>query len=80
MSRDEIERGQFRKGEGIVGKIIKTGVPVVVRNIAEEPQFLNKTGSRDLSSGRKLAFIGIPIKAMGETIGVLSSADRDLTT
>lgn len=79
LSRDEIERGQFRKGEGIVGKIIKTGVPIVVRNIAEEPQFLNRTGSRDLSSGQRIAFIGIPIKAMGDTIGVLS-ADRDMTT
>ncbi|CAL1239801.1 nif-specific transcriptional activator NifA [Candidatus Methylocalor cossyra] len=79
LSQDEIERGQFRKGEGIVGKIIKTGVPIVVRNIAEEPQFLNKTGSRDLSSGQAIAFLGIPIKVGDQTIGVLS-ADRDMTS
>ncbi|HYE37548.1 nif-specific transcriptional activator NifA [Methylocaldum sp.] len=79
LSRDEISRGHFRKGEGIIGKVIKTGVPIVVQNIAEESQFLNRTGSRDLSSGQTIAFLGIPIKAMGETIGVLS-ADRDMTT
>jgi Nif-specific regulatory protein len=79
LSRDEIERGQFRKGEGVIGKIIKTGVPIVVHNIAEEPQFLNRTGSRDPSSGQTIAFVGLPIKAAGETLGVLS-ADRDMST
>ncbi|BBA37329.1 Nif-specific regulatory protein NifA [Methylocaldum marinum] len=79
LSREEIARGQLRKGEGIVGKIIKTGIPIVLHDIADEPHFLNRTGSRDLSSGQKIAYIGIPIKAVGETIGVLG-ADRDMTT
>lgn len=79
LSRDEIARGQLRKGEGIVGKIIKTGVPIVLHDIADEPHVLNRTGSRDLSSGQRIAFIGTPIKAVGETISVLS-ADRDMTT
>jgi Nif-specific regulatory protein len=79
LSQEEIERGQFQKGEGIIGKVIKTGVPIVIQNIAEEPSFLNRTGSRNLSDGQKLTFIAIPIKAAGETIGVLS-IDRDMTT
>ena len=79
LSRDEIERGQFQKGEGVIGKVIKTGVPIVIHDIAEDPSFLNKTGSRDLSDGQKLTFIAIPIKAAGETIGVLN-IDRDMTS
>lgn len=79
LSQDEIQRGQFQKGEGIIGKVIKTGIPIVIHDIAKEPSFLNKTGSRDLSSGQKLTFIAIPIKAAGETIGVLN-IDRDMAS
>lgn len=79
LARDEIARGQFRKGEGVIGKVIKTGMPIVIQDVAKEPQFLNRTGSRDLTSGQKIALLGIPIRVAGETIGVLS-ADRDMTT
>ena len=77
LTQDEIERGRFQKGEGIIGKIIKTGVPIVIPNVAEEPQFLNRTGSRKLSAGQVIAFVGIPIKISSETIGVLS-IDREM--
>lgn len=78
LSREEVDRGHFQKGEGIIGKVIKSGVPIVIHDVAEEPTFLNKTGSRDLSNGQKLTFIAIPIKTAGETIGVIN-VDRDMT-
>ena len=76
MSAEAAQRGRFRKGEGITGKILETGVPMVVPDVAQEPLFLNRTGSRSLDEGRVVAFIGVPIKLGRETIGVLS-VDRE---
>ncbi|HSC72291.1 MAG TPA: nif-specific transcriptional activator NifA, partial [Candidatus Methylomirabilis sp.] len=47
------------------------GLPMVIPDIGQEPQFLDRTRSRDLS-GQPVAFIAVPIKVGGETIGVLS--------
>jgi Nif-specific regulatory protein len=79
LAQEEIDRGRFQKGEGVVGQIIKSGLPVVIPNVAEEPQFLNKTRSRKLSQDEVIAFVGIPIKVAADTIGVLS-VDREMNT
>jgi len=72
---DEQARGRYRMGEGITGKVIDTGQPVVVPNIADEPLFLDRTGSRKNVNKRDFAFICVPIKTGSEVIGALS-ADR----
>jgi len=77
MSAEAASRGRFRKGEGITGKILGTGVPMVVPDVAKEPLFLNRTESRSLAEGRIVAFIGVPIKVGRETVGVLS-VDREM--
>lgn len=77
MSAEAASRGRFRKGEGITGKILETGVPIVIPDVAKEPLFLNRTKSRSLADGRVVAFIGVPIKVGRETIGVLS-VDREM--
>ncbi len=77
MSSEAARSGRFRKGEGITGKILETGVPMVVPDVAKEPLFLNRTGSRSMAEGRVVAFIGVPIKVGRETVGVLS-VDREV--
>ncbi|MEW6132082.1 MAG: nif-specific transcriptional activator NifA [Pseudomonadota bacterium] len=77
MSAEAAKRGKFRKGEGITGKILETGTPMVVPDVAREPLFLNRTGSRSLAEGRVVAFIGVPIKVGRQTVGVLS-VDREV--
>lgn len=52
LSREEAERGVFKRGEGIIGKVYKMGVPVVLSDL-HVSQFLNKTGLRDRLSGRR---------------------------
>jgi Nif-specific regulatory protein len=72
MSQEEMERGQYRAGEGIVGRIVKTGMPAVVPNLADEPLFLNRTGGRADIAEVVISLVGVPIKAAGECIGVLT--------
>lgn len=72
LSSEEFKRGRYQSGEGITGRILQTGMPVVVHDISEEPLFLNRTGSLDEATDKTIAFIGVPIKSGNETIGVLS--------
>lgn len=88
MTDEEIARGTYRVGEGIVGNVLAAGTPVVVPNIGDEPLFLDRTGARSRLAGRdEIAFLCVPVKVGGETIGVLSvdrlpvervSFDRDV--
>ncbi len=70
LSREEIKKGKYRIGEGVVGKVIETGEPMFVPNIGEDALFLNRTGSRPSKQG--ISFICIPLELKGETLGVIS--------
>lgn len=75
LGPDEQAKGRYRMGEGITGKVIDTGQPIIVPNIADEPLFLDRTGSRRHVNKRDFAFICVPIKIGSEVIGAIS-ADR----
>ncbi|MBX3177142.1 MAG: nif-specific transcriptional activator NifA [Candidatus Hydrogenedentes bacterium] len=77
LSGDELERGRYKPGEGVVGKAVKTGRPVVVPRIAEEPLFLNRTRSRE-DERDNVSHICVPIRMETQVIGALS-ADRPFT-
>lgn len=69
---EEQAKGRYRMGEGITGRVIDTGRPIIVPNVADEPLFLDKTGSRRHANKKKIAFICVPIKIGSEVIGALS--------
>jgi len=73
LTRAEIARGIYRIGEGVVGRVVGSGEPMIVPTIADEPLFLNRTQSRPARTD--IAFLSVPIKLRGEVLGVLS-ADR----
>jgi Nif-specific regulatory protein len=76
LSLEEVQRGKYRIGEGIVGRVIESSQPMFVPNIGAEPKFLNRTASRPQKSG--VSFLCIPIELDGETLGVIS-VDRIYT-
>lgn len=73
LSDTQRERGRYRIGEGITGKVVQTGEPAIIKDISEEALFLNKTGAR--INKKDVSFICVPIKIGNEVIGALS-ADR----
>jgi Nif-specific regulatory protein len=77
LTEEEMDRGRYRIGEGIIGQVVKTGKPVIVPNIGDEPLFLDRTRSRQKTKKENLCFICIPIRSGAEIIGTLS-ADRQL--
>jgi Nif-specific regulatory protein len=72
MSEEEIRKGRYKLGEGIIGRVAKLGSPIVIPNIGEEPLFLNKTGARRMIKKENIAFLCVPIKFKDEIVGVLS--------
>ncbi|HYG91802.1 MAG TPA: nif-specific transcriptional activator NifA [Azospirillum sp.] len=72
LSSEQAGQAEFREGEGIIGRILKTAMPTVVPNLAEEPLFLNRTGGREDLDEQVASLVGVPIKAAGNVIGVLT--------
>jgi len=71
----ERRRGHYQIGEGITGKVVETGEPVIIPHIGKEPLFLNRTKARGDIQKSNISFICVPIKIGSFTYGTLS-ADR----
>ncbi len=70
LEKEAIRRGRYLVGEGITGRVVAAGKPMVVPNVGSEPLFLDRTRSRgDL---KNISFICVPIQLGQKTIGALS--------
>jgi Nif-specific regulatory protein len=78
LSEDEKRKGIYKLGEGVTGKVVQTGQPIVINDISKDPSFLNRTGTRKSPEQKKMAFICVPIKIGKESVGAFS-VDRNLT-
>jgi Nif-specific regulatory protein len=65
-------RGRYKLGEGITGKVVATGQPIIVPQIGDEPLFLNRTRTRGDERKKKSSFLCVPIMAAQQSIGALS--------
>lgn len=72
ISPAEKTRGRYKLGEGITGRVIKSGRPMAIPSIDEEPLFLDRTGVRSKIDKSKISFICVPIKDGQKVIGALS--------
>ncbi len=75
LSPSQKEKGRYKSGEGVIGKVVKTGRAAVVPHISDEPLFLDRTGARKGMPKRDISFICVPIKIENEVVGTLN-ADR----
>jgi len=74
LNPEAVHKTRMRIGEGLVGRVARTGNPV---NTANAPQakgfrFMPETGEEIFSS-----FLGVPIQRLGETLGVLVVQSKD---
>ena len=72
LSKEEKARGKYKVGEGIVGKVAKSGMSVYIPRISDEPQFMDKTKARKKINIKDVSFLCVPIKHEKEVIGTLS--------
>lgn len=72
-SAEERERAHYVWGEGIVGKTMKTGSPIAIPDVRQEPSFLDKTKAHGRTPEDPLAYLSVPIKIGSEILGVLTA-------
>ncbi len=72
LSSEAIRRARYRRGEGITGRVLAEGEPIVVPHISEDPNFLDRTKTRRSNGEEDIAFICVPIKSESGVIGTLS--------
>lgn len=72
LSESAMQKGKYKLGEGITGRVIETGKAVTIPKISQEPLFLNRTASRKTIQNQELSFICVPIKKGNQVIGALS--------
>jgi Nif-specific regulatory protein len=73
MNWQAAQRARYRIGEGIIGRVVETGRPVVVPKASQEPLFLNRTGVHKAADG-DTSFICVPICAAGACVGAVGLA------
>jgi len=72
----------YKVGEGIVGRVVETGRPVVVARASTEPMLLTRASKRSEVPGQEMTFICVPILLNRKPIGALAvdlrfKPDRD---
>jgi Nif-specific regulatory protein len=73
---------RFKVGEGITGKVVESGRPIVVPRVSREPTFLNRMPRRPDAQRHELTFICVPILLHRVAVGALAvdlrfKAERD---
>lgn len=63
----------YRIGEGIIGRVLESEEPILVPKIADEPNFQSRIHERRGTDTNKYAFLCVPIKAGGSTVGALAA-------
>src|SRR5687768_14125308 len=60
---------RFKVGEGITGKVVESGKPIVVPRVSREPTFLNIAPRRTENVKQELSFICVPIMLNRVAVG-----------
>jgi len=72
LTEKEKRRGRYKLGEGVIGSVVKSGLPMVIPQINTNSLFLNRTRSRKNIGDHQISFICVPIKLKDTILGALS--------
>ncbi|MDR1232370.1 MAG: sigma 54-interacting transcriptional regulator, partial [Spirochaetaceae bacterium] len=78
LTPEEKERGVYRLGEGLVGRVFETGLPVTVSDLSRESRFLNRAKNRTEDDMAGKTYYCVPVCSGGAVIGTLS-AERHIS-
>jgi Nif-specific regulatory protein len=62
---------RYRLGEGITGRVVQSGKPVVVPRISREPEFLHRAAERPELARSELSYVSVPILLDRTAVGAL---------
>jgi len=67
----EVARQRIPKGQGIAGRVVQTGEPLVVGSVSDDPHFFRGVDQAVGFQTRNL--MAVPLQVRGRTIGVVES-------
>jgi len=75
-------RATYKLGEGITGRVVQSGKPMVIPRVSREPLFLSRAADRPDLAKQELSYISVPIIVQRKTVGALGAdftykPDRD---
>jgi Nif-specific regulatory protein len=70
LSHEARQRARYRVGEGIIGRVVESGKPVIVPKAGEEPLFLDRAGSVKDSADER-TFICVPLSIDRRAVGAM---------
>ncbi len=73
LSRVQESRGRWHVGEGVIGHVYATGMPVVLPDVSQAAEFIDRTGAFSAEEGHMMAFLVVPLKTDKGTLGVLAA-------
>jgi Nif-specific regulatory protein len=62
----------YEVGEGITGRVVQSGKPIVVPRVSREPAFLHRAARRPELANEELSFICVPIVLNRRAVGALA--------
>jgi len=71
ITDEEMSRGIYKVGEGVVGKVVETAKAISIPDINHDPSFLNRMQIRR-DKNVSISFIAVPIRLEGMVLGVLT--------
>lgn len=73
LDSEQIARGVWQRGEGVIGRVFQSGVPATVPDVAHSSEFIDRTGAFSAQAGRMMSFLVVPIKNERSVLGVLAA-------
>ena len=70
------QRARYRLGEGITGRVVESGKPVVVPQASHEPLFLGRATPTRAINKHEITLICVPITVHRKTLGALAAVLR----
>jgi Nif-specific regulatory protein len=67
---------RFRLGEGITGRVVQSGKPIVVPKVSREPMFLKRTSDRPELAREEISYVSVPILLNRKAVGALGADFR----
>ncbi len=72
LTASQQAKGKYELGEGVIGRVIELGQPVVINEISSSALFKNKTQADLKKDGKELTFICVPLMENNQVAGALS--------
>jgi Nif-specific regulatory protein len=69
---DASRPARYQVGEGITGKVVQSGKPIVVPRVSREPAFLHRAARRPELAHQELSFMCVPILINRRAAGALA--------